>query len=334
MKCITIIIPIYNVENYLTDCLDSILNQSYNNLEVILVDDKSKDNSLAIARSYADKYSFLLIEKSENEGLSEARNSALKIMKGDFVMFLDSDDILHPETCKTLLEIGKENNSDIVSFRNFRFLNDFTFEPIENIKCKNITPLEELSNGVMACARLYKVDLFEGVTFPSGILSEDTATVPILLCKAKVLTTVNINLYGYRLPGPNSLTSNGLRLMEDSPQAIRLLLTKESIVNSEIIEYLTIKTFITLIRRFIITKPMWKNDLDCFIEKNSDLASILKNNKSTYPLTKKDKKYANSLIRYISSGSFFTLYPFVISRMGKIIKRQCHFLTKWKNALY
>lgn len=320
MKLITIIIPIYNVEDYLTDCLNSILNQSYNNLEVILVDDKSKDNSLEIARNYADKYNFLLIEKSENEGLSEARNSALKIMKGDFVMFLDSDDILHPETCKTLLEIGKENNSDIVSFRNFRFLNNFTFEPIGEPDAENITPLEELGNGVMACARLYKTDLFEDVTFPAGILAEDVATVPILLCKAKILTTINTELYGYRLPGPNSLTSNELRLTKDFPQAIRILLTRDTVISRDIIEYLTIKMFVTLIRRFIIAKPMWKNNLDCFIEKNSDLTLILKKSQATYPLSKKDKKYADSFIRYISSGRFFELYPFIISRIGKIMK--------------
>lgn len=321
MKVITIIVPIYNVENYLADCLNSIVNQSYSNVEVILVDDKSKDNSLVIARDYAEKYNFILIEKPENEGLSEARNSAMKVMKGDFVMFLDSDDVLHPETCRILLEIEKENESDIVSFRNFRFLDKFAFQNLEHIKCENVTPLEELRNGVMACARLYKADLFENIMFPAGILAEDVATVPILLCKAKTLTTVNAKLYGYRTSGPNSLTSNGARLMKDSPQAIRHLLSQKSAVNRDVIEYLTIKTFITLTRRFIITKPMWKYNLDCFIENNADLISILKGNNSNYPLTKKDKKYARSFIKYINGGSILSLHPFIISRIGKIIKR-------------
>ncbi len=318
---ITIVVPIYNVEKYLKDCLDSILKQSFQNLEVILVDDKSTDGSLKIAIDYVNKYNFKLIKKTNNEGLSEARNSALKIACGDFIMFLDSDDIIHPKTCEILFEAWSKFDSDIISFRNFRFLNKFEFESIDSVSVDNVTPLEELKYGIMACARLYKIELFDGVTFPKGMLSEDTATVPILLSKAKVLTTINIKLYGYRLPRGNSLTSNEEKLMKDSPQAIRILLNVQG-VNCDVIEYLTLKTFITLIRRFIINRNMWKRELDEFININNDLVSILigdcKNEK--YPFTKKDKKYASSFIRYINGGGALSLYPFYLSWIGKRLK--------------
>lgn len=327
MNVITIIVPIYNVESFLDDCLMSIVNQTYDNIEVILVEDKSPDGSLSIARKYKEQYGFKLIEKEVNQGLSEARNSALDIMTGDFVLFLDSDDALHPRTCEFLISVYCNDKPSIISFRNFRFESEVNFNDIDVTQCTpvNVTPLEELSNGIMACARLYKSELFDGLRFPVGMVSEDTATVPRLLCRAEGLSTINITFYAYRRALANSITSNGELLMKDSPNAIRLLLDSKE-VPKEIIQYLTLKMFITLTRRFIISKFLWKVELDSYLTKNEDLLILLRDiHDIPVQLTKKDRKYAISLISYIKGHQIKSLFPFIVSWSGKMIKSMLKF---------
>ena len=94
MKKVSIIIPVYNVEKYLKRCLDSVCNQAYENLEILIVNDGSKDGSLKICNEYANKYSNIKLLNQENQGLSESRNNGLKAATGEYVMFVDSDDWL------------------------------------------------------------------------------------------------------------------------------------------------------------------------------------------------------------------------------------------------
>lgn len=110
MELISIIVPIYNVEKYLRKCIDSILSQTYTNLEIILIDDGSTDGCGKICEEYAKKDNRILSIHKENGGLPDARNAGLKVFKGDYVVFIDSDDFIEPQAIELLYKLYKENN--------------------------------------------------------------------------------------------------------------------------------------------------------------------------------------------------------------------------------
>lgn len=112
---ITVIIPVYNVEAYLCECLDSVLSSTYSNLEIILVDDGSTDNCGSICDAYANKDARITVIHQENQGISEARNAGLAVAKGEFVAFVDSDDVISPVLYETLWWAINHENADIAA---------------------------------------------------------------------------------------------------------------------------------------------------------------------------------------------------------------------------
>ena len=113
---ISIIIPVYKVEPYLRKCLDSVVQQTYRNLEIILVDDGSPDSCGAICDEYATKDERITVIHQENKGLSAARNAGLDIATGDYIQFVDSDDWIEPDALATVLSIAEDHHVDIVCF--------------------------------------------------------------------------------------------------------------------------------------------------------------------------------------------------------------------------
>lgn len=113
---VSVIIPVYNVENYLKECLDSVLNQTYKNIEVIVINDGSTDKSLHILEDYSSKFNNIKIIDQENSGQSVARNKGLENAKGKYIYFLDSDDYILPDTLKKLIKKLEMNNLDIIRF--------------------------------------------------------------------------------------------------------------------------------------------------------------------------------------------------------------------------
>lgn len=113
---ISIIVPVYNTEKYLSQCLESLVNQTYSTIEIIVVNDGSTDNSIEIIRSFAKNDNRIIIEEQENKGVSEARNLGITKVTGDFVLFVDSDDWIDLNTCELAINAISINNSDIVLF--------------------------------------------------------------------------------------------------------------------------------------------------------------------------------------------------------------------------
>ena len=111
---ISVIIPVYGVEKYIAQCLDSIINQTYKNLEVIVVNDGTKDRSAEIAKEYATKDSRIKVYDFQNGGLSVARNRGLEIATGDYISYIDSDDWLDTKMYETLLKAAMKNDADMV----------------------------------------------------------------------------------------------------------------------------------------------------------------------------------------------------------------------------
>ena len=115
MPLVSVIIPVYNVEKYLAECVDSVLNQTHRNIEVILVDDGSSDGSGAMCDAYAEQDERVRVIHKTNGGQSSARNAALEVMTGEWLLFVDSDDWIEPDTLEALLT-RKDERADIIEF--------------------------------------------------------------------------------------------------------------------------------------------------------------------------------------------------------------------------
>jgi glycosyltransferase involved in cell wall biosynthesis len=128
---VSIIIPVYNVEQYLEECLDSILNQTYKNYEIIAINDGSTDNSAKILEKYKQKYEEIIVYHQENAGISVARNKGLKLAKGKYIYFLDSDDYIVSETIENLVKKMEKYNLDLIRFAAEPFMDEIKYEKFD-----------------------------------------------------------------------------------------------------------------------------------------------------------------------------------------------------------
>lgn len=201
---LSIIIPFYNCESYISETLESLLNQCTNEIEVILINDGSNDNSLNIVNNYI-KYSKtnVSVVTKKNAGVSSARNLGIKLSSGQYIGFLDSDDTLEPLYFEKIIQAIKTNESDIVQF-NFNYwdsnkyksgikLNSGVYQTSSNLL------LEVFNwNSWYPWSRVYKRDLFLDISFPLGFTFEDPAVIPFLFIKSKKILILNDYLYNYR----------------------------------------------------------------------------------------------------------------------------------------
>lgn len=194
---ISIIIPVYKVEKYLEKCIQSVINQTYENLQIILVDDGSPDNCGKICDEYAQKDHRIEVIHKSNGGLSDARNKGLEIAKGEYIGFIDSDDYIESDMYEVLYNLLKQYNAD-VSICNFYTVSQgkIAIKNAENrIKEYNrIEILKEvlLDNNIQSYAwnKLYKKELFDEIKYPVGKKYEDIGTTFYLLEKCnKVVVT-------------------------------------------------------------------------------------------------------------------------------------------------
>ena len=204
---ITIIVPVYNVEKYLRRCLDSIIKQSYKNLEIILVDDGSTDNSLAICNEYKAKDNRIIIIHKENGGLSSARNAGLDIATGEYIGFVDSDDEILENMYETLYKNIKETNCDIAAGRFIMILSDGEEQlPPYNTDDKDIVIMSGIDRwfylylswvAIVQVNKLFKRHIFENLRFKEGAYYEDEYIIHLEYEKAKRIVYVPTVLYRY-----------------------------------------------------------------------------------------------------------------------------------------
>ncbi|WP_295363468.1 glycosyltransferase family 2 protein [uncultured Succinivibrio sp.] len=202
---ISVIVPIYKVEKYLGKCIESIIRQSYSNLEIILVDDGSPDRCGAICDEYARKDSRIKVIHQDNMGLSVARNTGLNIATGEYITFVDSDDWIDQNFIKLLLKSMLKSNAQIAvtsllnvyedgtTKSNTLILSEIRLSKTEGLACY-------LFNGYLtpcACGKLWKKNLWEGIRFPEGKLFEDQFTTYKVLEKADTIIFSPSNMYFY-----------------------------------------------------------------------------------------------------------------------------------------
>ncbi len=203
---VSIIVSVYNIEDFVSGCIESIIRQTYKNLEINLVDDGSTDKSAEICDKYSALDKRIKVIHKKNGGLSSARNAGLDICTGDFVMFVDGDDYLVENAVEILTDIQKKYNSDIVQFdyeeTDTPYVSKCDTEMPEplyvNDKKEMFDTLYKLGGcAVSACTKLYKKELFEGLRFKDGIFFEDEQLIPYVLMKAESVTYITNKLYCY-----------------------------------------------------------------------------------------------------------------------------------------
>lgn len=214
---LSVIIPVYNVEKYLKRCLESILVQSWNDYEIILVDDGSTDSSPLICDSYAEKYAMIRVIHKENKGLSDTRNRGIEQAFGEYVYFPDSDDWLEPNTFSELSDVIEELTYDIISF-NREFVTSEEDEVIsEKSRIQKLSGkqalLEMLQQGDItgfANDKIYRKNLFldNDIEFPVGKYYEDLGTNYKLFLKATKVYVTNQKYYHYLITNPDSITQS------------------------------------------------------------------------------------------------------------------------------
>lgn len=206
-ETVSIIVPVYNVEKYLEECVDSIINQTYKNLEIILIDDGSTDRSSEICDRYAKADDRILVIHQKNGGLSDARNTGLDNCSGDFIMFVDSDDRIKPETVEIMYKELKDADAEICIGGIQQFGNKTEPITIEQTR-KYINGTEALNEYfahiayyVVACGKLYKKECFNNLRFDTGKIHEDEFILHKLFYEIKKIVCINDLLYEYRRTG-------------------------------------------------------------------------------------------------------------------------------------
>lgn len=201
---VSIIVPIYKVEPYLRRCLDSIVNQTYTNLEIILVDDGSPDTCPQICDEYAAKDKRIVVIHKENGGLSDARNAGLEISKGEYISFVDSDDWVDEKYIEILLNSAIAENTDIAIGENIQ-----TKQVVQKQNIKSITKTHSSKDAlvhlfsqnhlafIVSWGKIYKRDLFSTLRFPVSKFHEDEFTTYLLFNKSKKISYTSKILYFY-----------------------------------------------------------------------------------------------------------------------------------------
>lgn len=220
---ISVIIPVYKVESFLCRCIDSVLNQTYNNLEVVLVDDGSPDGCSAICDEYARKDNRVIVIHKRNGGLSSARNAALNSsLKGDYVTFVDSDDWIAPDTYEYCTKLMEKNKADIIQF-GYMTTKEYTFETnikkeiIETFTNKEILRYYLLSTYITGsysvCRCLFPISAIGEHRFREGKINEDIDFKFKVLKNTPKLVVSNLVKYFYYQHG-ETISSGGLRIKD------------------------------------------------------------------------------------------------------------------------
>lgn len=211
---ISVIVPVYNVEKYIRCCVDSIIDQTYENIEIILVDDGSTDSSGTLCDEYLAKESnnkIIKVIHKENGGTSSARNAGKKLATGKYIGFVDADDYIHPRMYEKMIEVMKETCSSIVVCR-FDYVSDDcvvntcyeedgkiigTFTAKEALK--NLLVDDSSVNSGIMCDKLFDINLFNGLDFPEGLRHEDDYLIHHLFGDASKVTYLSDKYYYYRI---------------------------------------------------------------------------------------------------------------------------------------
>ena len=202
---ISVIVPIYNVEKYLARCVDSIVNQTYKNLEIILVDDGSPDRCPQMCDDYAEKDSRIKVVHKKNGGLSDARNAGMAVATGEYISFIDSDDYVSDDFFECLLDVMNKENSDIAECSVVKFYEDNRFDEFSDDLSVKTYDTQDAMSALIAenqfhqhvWNKLYKTELVKDIPYAVGKLNEDEFWTYQVFGRANKVSKLNKTMYYY-----------------------------------------------------------------------------------------------------------------------------------------
>ena len=226
-KTISVIIPVFMVENYLDQCIRSIVNQTYSNLDIILVDDGSPDQCPEICDQWEQRDPRIRVIHKKNGGLSDARNAGLDISKGEYISFVDSDDWIHPKMLERLAEQLERENADVCACNIIRVYPEkqVSWGAKKKVIGNAETMLDLLYSDtqfpVCAWNKLYRKGLWENLRFPAGKICEDAFIMCQILHRSTVIVQITEALYYYRIRANSIMTSSFQTKRMDEEEAWR-----------------------------------------------------------------------------------------------------------------
>lgn len=263
---ISIIVPVYNIENYLPRCMDSLFAQTDSDFEIILVDDGSTDGSGSLCDQYATRDTRVRVIHKENGGLSSARNAGLSVAKGAYILFLDGDDYLAPNAVRCLMGIVDATaDFDFIQFHYAETDGGWQADPAQKANARVCTDLHEMfqylyqHGGVAAsaCTKLYRASLFENLRFLEGITHEDEELITRLLPQCNRVIYTEFVLYGYVMRGGSIIHENFhphkldvLDIMDNRADALQKLGYEELVLETRSRQFRTAAMLYCQARRF------------------------------------------------------------------------------------
>ena len=221
-ELITVIIPVYNKEKYIKKTMDSIMNQTYKNLEIIIINDGSTDNSRNVCEEFARKDKRIILINTENHGAGHARNLGIKRAKGKYISFIDADDYIDKDYYKILYNMIVQNNADMAECRYLRVAeNEDKTVAQRSGTCRVISNIEELkilygkdiekyTNAVIMCNKLFKSELLDDTYYPENRKIDDEFITYKLIYKSKKIAVTDDILY-YYVQGNDSVMRNDFK---------------------------------------------------------------------------------------------------------------------------
>lgn len=307
MPKISIIIPIYNVDKYLCKTLDSVINQTFEDIEIICINDGSTDNSLQILKDYALKDHRIVVIDQENKGVATSRNIGLENAKSDFIIFLDGDDWLDESTCEEAYNKIMETNADIVCYGRYDVFEDkfkihSNYKYLELYENETNIDIDIISKFINNCwQKIFNLNFLKKnqIYFPDGInVFEDGIFNLCCLYKKPKYRFLNKNLHYYRLNRPASLTSGNKNAIKNVINADKYFLKSSNFVNCQNEKYklLTLEKIIMDLNYFYKRKDNFWYRLK-FIKEIKDFKSWLYENIDNELLNKTNNiKFIDSLI--------------------------------------
>ena len=218
---VSVIIPIYNVEKYLNKCIESVVNQTYKNLEIILIDDESPDSCPEKCDEWSKKDARIKVIHKKNGGLSAARNDGMRLATGKYIGFVDSDDIISPHMIEDLMNLIVDNSSDIVCCDFSKFFEGMkveytrysTMQSINQQEALRLLLSEKITNHL--CNKLFKRELFENIEFPVGRKYEDIGVMYKLILVSNKIVICNGKYYGYTIRNTSITNTVEQKSIED-----------------------------------------------------------------------------------------------------------------------
>lgn len=311
---ISVIVPVYNVEAFLERCIQSILGQTYENLEIILVDDGSTDSSGTICDRYSGTDDRIRCIHQANGGLSDARNAALNVFHGEYLAFIDSDDFVSEDYIEYLYHLIQKNNADI-SFTGMQSFSDTSKIHEDHTPGYLLLPVQAaiekmlLNDGCShtACGKLYRRQLWNSQRFPKGLLYEDYATIYHVFTNARHTVFGNASKYYYFQREDSIMKSRfsekNLVLLDISDEVTKFIIRKYPEISNEALR-------LNLVTYCKVLKNILDVDFQGYREAQVRIVNHIKQNGSALLKSPKisvtDKVKISSL--YLGRRLFYAVY--------------------------